>query len=120
MLGAAGAASGYDSTISRQDSKAESTARNTVSAVESCWSEMQDYRKCRTAAVLNAGMGEFAVPIGTRRGQVRVSRATRTTYTVDSWSRSGNHFYFVRKSSGALVRKCTQAGRGLCAHNGRW
>jgi hypothetical protein len=120
LVAAAGAAGGDNSTIVRQDAKAESNARNMVSAVESCWSDMQDYSKCRSAAVLNRGMGQYAVPIGTHRGQVRVSRATRTTFTINSWSRSGNHFYFVRKSNGALVRKCTHPGRGLCAHNWRW
>jgi hypothetical protein len=49
-----------------------------------------------------------------------VSAARRDTYTVDSWSRSGNHFVIVKKSSGAVVRKCTKAWRGLCFHNGRW
>jgi hypothetical protein len=73
-----------------------------------------------SAAELNKGMGEFALPIGRHRGQVRVSAARRDSYTVDSWSRSGNHFLIVKKSSGSLVRKCTTAGRGLCFHNGRW
>lgn len=79
-----------------------------------------DYRQCRSAARLNEGMGQFAVPIGTHRGQVRVSHARRDSFTVDSWSRSGNHFLMVKKSSGRLVRKCTTAGRGGCLHSGRW
>jgi hypothetical protein len=120
LLAAAGSAAGSDGTIKRQDSKAMSNARNMTSAVEACWTEWQDYRRCRSAAVLNAGMGEFAVPIGKGRGQVRVSAARRETYTIDSWSRSGNHFLMVRKRSGVLVRKCTEAGRGGCFHNGRW
>ena len=120
LLAAAGAAGSSNSTITRRDSKAQSNARNMVSAVESCWAEFEDYRRCRSAAELNKGMGEFALPIGRHRGQVRVSAARRDSYTVDSWSRSGNHFLIVKKSSGRLVRKCTTASRGLCFHNGRW
>ena len=120
LLAAAGAAGSSDSTVTRQDSKAKSNARNMTSEVEACWAETEDYRQCRSASVLNRGMGEFAVPIGRRRGQVRVSHARRDSYTIDAWSRSGNHFLVVKKSSGVLVRKCTEAGRGGCFHNGRW
>jgi hypothetical protein len=120
MLAAAGAAGSYDSAITQQDSKAKSNARNMTSQVEACWTEWQDYRRCRSAAVLNKDAGQYALPIGSHRGQVRVSHARRDTYTIDAWSRSGNHFLMVRKSSGALVRKCTAAGRGGCFHNGRW
>jgi hypothetical protein len=119
LLLAAAAASG-SSTTPHRDSDAKSNARNAVSAVEACWTEFMDYRKCRTAAVLNGGMGQYAVPIGRHRGQVRVSHARRDSYTVDAWSLSGNHFLVVRRSNGVLVRKCTKAGRGGCFHNGRW
>lgn len=120
LLGAAGATGSPDSTITRQDSKAKSNARNMVSEVEACFTEFMDYRKCRSASVLNQGMGQYSVPIGRHRGQVRVSAARRDSYTVDSWSRSGNHFLVVKHSSGVLVRKCTKAGVGGCFHNGRW
>jgi hypothetical protein len=120
LLAAAGAGGSTSSAITRQDSNAQSNARNMTSAVEACWAEWEDYRRCRSAAVLNKDAGEFALPIGRRRGQVRVSAARRNSFTIDSWSRSGNHFLVVRHSSGTLVRKCTTAGRGLCHHNGRW
>jgi type IV pilus assembly protein PilA len=120
MLAAAGAAGSYTSTIAQQDSKAKSNARNMTSQVESCWAEWQDYRRCRSAAVLNKDAGQYAVPIGTHRGQVRVSHARRDSYTIDAWSRSGNHFLMVKRPSGAIVRKCTTADRGGCYRNGRW
>jgi hypothetical protein len=120
LLGAAGAAGSSDSTITRQDSKAMSNARNATSAIEACNTEWQDYRQCRDGAMLNEGMGEFALPIGRKRGQVRVSKATRYTFTIDAWSRSGNHFRMSRRESGRLVRSCTTRGRALCPANGRW
>jgi hypothetical protein len=120
MLAAAGAAGSSSSTLSQQDSKAKANARNMTSQVEGCWAEWQDYRRCRSAAVLNRDAGQYALPIGSHRGQVRVTHARRDSYTIDAWSRSGNHFLMVRRSTGALVRKCTAAGRGGCLHNGRW
>jgi hypothetical protein len=120
LLATAGAAGSSDSTIARQDSKAKSNARNMTSQVEACWTDTMDYRNCRSAAVLNRNMGQYALPIGAHRGQVRVSAARRDSYTIDAWSRSGNHFLIVKKSSGVLVRKCSTAGRGGCFHNGRW
>jgi type IV pilus assembly protein PilA len=120
LVAAAGAAGSSGSTIARQDSKAKSNARNMTSQVESCWAEAMDYRDCRSAAVLNRNMGQYALPIGLHRGQVRVSAARRDSYTIDAWSRSGNHFLMIRRTSGMLVRKCSSAGRGGCFHNGRW
>jgi hypothetical protein len=116
----AGSADGARSTVKQQDSKATSNARNLTSAIEACFTETMDYRRCRSAAVLNEGMGEFAVPIGSRPGQARVAKATRYTYTIDSYSRSGNHFLMVRSPSGRLSRTCTRRGRGLCRSSGSW
>ena len=118
--GSAGGADGVRSTITRQDAKATFNARNLTSEIEACFTDTMDYGRCRSAAVLNQGMGEFAVPIGSRPGQALVARATRETYTIDSYSRSGNHFLMVRSSSGLLSRKCTRRGRGLCRNSGRW
>lgn len=121
LLAATGAAGSYDSTITRQDSKAMANARNATSAIETCWAEWQDYRQCRSGVMLKGYMGQFAPPFGSRRGQVRVSKATRFTFTIDAWSRSGNHFLIARKTSdGALVRSCTTRRRALCPANGRW
>lgn len=118
--GSAGGADRHRSTVKQKDARAQSNARNLTSEVEACWTEWQDYRRCRSAAVLNQGMGEFAVPIGPRPGQVRVANATVNTFTVDAHSRSGNHFLIVRTRSPRLVRRCTQRGRGLCPSSGRW
>lgn len=104
----------------QKDKKAIFNARNLTSEVEACWTEFEDYRRCRSAAVLNQGMGRFAVPIGSHPGQVRVAKAGRSTYTIDAHSRSGNRFYVVKTVSGRLLRKCTTRNRGLCPSDGRW
>ena len=122
LAAAASAGGATDSTIKQKDSKAQSNARNMVSEVEACFTDTEDYSKCNSASELNSdgSMMEFDVPYGTGPGRARVSRATKTSYTVDSHSRSGNHFYVVHLSDGLTVRKCTTRGRGLCRHSGRW
>ena len=108
------------SRITRQDSKAQFNARNLTSEVEACWTDTQDYTKCRTERQLSRGMGDFPLPIGRHPGQVRVAKAAKNSYTIDAYSRSGNHFLIVKSSSDRLTRKCTTRGRGLCRSNGRW
>src|SRR4051794_22209505 len=49
-----------------QDSSAKSDARNMVSQIESCYSDTQDYGKCKTAAEL----GNTGLTIGTGTGSV--------------------------------------------------
>src|SRR3954453_915363 len=115
---AAGAPS--TSRATRQDSKAESSARNMVSQVESCYTDTVDYRKCDSRAELNPNAMDLGISIGSGPGQVRVIHAKKNSYTVDAHSRSGNHFYLVRTADGRALRKCTARGDGLCKNNGTW
>src|SRR3954451_24977320 len=117
---ALGATSATAGNITKLDEKAKSNARNLVSAVESCWTERQDYRKCRSAAVLNKGMGRFALPIGTQKGQVQVLHATRNAWVVQAWSKSANKFRIAKSSDGRVFRRCVTAGRGGCPKGGSW
>src|SRR6476646_2818694 len=117
---AVGATSASAGNITQLDQKAKSNARNLVSSVEACWTERQDYRKCRSAKVLNQGMGRFALPIGTHKGQVQVLHATRNAWVVQAWSKSGNKFRIARSSDGRVFRRCVTAGRGGCPKSGSW
>jgi type IV pilus assembly protein PilA len=108
--------------ITRQDSKAQSNARNMVSEVESCFTDTEDYTKCDSEAELTSesmSMG-IGLPYGSGPGQVRVIHAHTNSYTVDAHSRSGNHFYVVRTGDDRALRKCSKRGRGLCKRNGTW
>jgi hypothetical protein len=119
-VGSAGGANGNGSTARDEDETAQFDARNLTSEVEACWAEWEDYRRCRSAAVLNRGMGQLAVPLGRHPGQARVVRATVSTYTLDARSRSGNHFLVMKTRSPRLARRCAKRGRGLCPSSGRW
>jgi type IV pilus assembly protein PilA len=90
-----------------QDASAKSDARNMVSQVESCFSDSQDYSSCQTAAQL----GTTGLNIGTGKGQVNVSNATTSTYTITAYSKSGNTFSMAKQADGTMLRTCsTTAG----------
>src|SRR3954462_4620690 len=70
-----------------EDSEAKSNARNTVSQVESCYSNEQTYANCDTAAKPgNPGLAIGAASAPT----VAITPSGTTGYTVVSTSKSGN------------------------------
>ena len=99
-----------------QDSSAKSDARNLVSQIESCYTDTQDYAKCKTGTELpNTGLD-----IGTNTGQVRVTAAATNTFTIVGRSKSNNEFTITKGSTGALTRTCTNGGSGSCLTTGTW
>jgi type IV pilus assembly protein PilA len=98
-----------------QDSAAKSDARNMVSQLESYYVENDTYST-------GAGAGS-GLPVGTNKGQVTISNADATTYTVDAYSQSGNHFKIIKNSDGTLTRSCTVTGgstKGGCSAGLTW
>ena len=94
-----------------QDASAKSDARNLVSHVESCFADSQDYTLCDTSAEL----GSTGLTYGTTAGQVQVSAATSSSFTVQAQSQSGNVFNIQRSGTGAgYTRDCTTHGDGGC------
>jgi type IV pilus assembly protein PilA len=86
-----------------QDAAAKSDARNMVSQVESCYADTQDYTQCNSSTALpNASTG---LNWGTASGQVSVTGATTSTYTIQAVSKSGNIFQII-KSGGTITRDC--------------
>jgi len=96
-----------------QDASARSDGRNMVSQVESCFTETQDYRQCRTPP-------DTRLPLGSGPGQVEVSEATKGSYTVTAHSQSGGDFAIIKSSNGTIARKCSRAGIAGCASDGTW
>ena len=82
-----------------QDAQAKSNARNMVSQVETCYAEQEDYTKCNTAAQL----GATGLPWGTGKGEVSVTAATTTTYTITALSKSNNSFTATKGSDGVTA-----------------
>jgi type IV pilus assembly protein PilA len=87
-----------------QDSAVKSDLRNSVSQVESCFVETQDYAQC-TNAPSQGGITN-----------VTVSGATTQAYTVSKTSASGNAFSLTHDQASGDTRTCTVAGttKGGC------
>src|SRR5512132_3915997 len=68
-----------------QDASAKSDARNTVTHVESCFTETQDYRLCRTATQL----GSTGLDID---GAIAIASTVGSSYKVTATSKSTNTF----------------------------
>jgi len=99
-----------------QDASAKSDARNMVSQVESCFADTQDYALCDTAAEL----GTTGLTIGTANGEVAITGASATGYTITGNSKSGNDFIITKVNGGAPARTCTAVNVGACPAGGTW
>ena len=95
-----------------QDASAKSDARNTVTHVESCFAETQDYQLCKTAAQL----GTTGLDIG---GAIIISSGAATSYSIVATSKSTNTFTIAKALGAAPTRTCATAGQGGCK-SGSW
>ena len=104
-----------------QDSSAKSDARNLVSQVESCYATEQNYTLCDTQTELEAGegVGSTGLTFGTGDGEVEVTAATATTWTIVGHSRSTNDFTIAKSGTG-IARTCSTGGKGACPTGGTW
>jgi type IV pilus assembly protein PilA len=95
-----------------QDASAKSDARNTVTHVESCFTETQDYQLCKTAAQL----GTTGLDIG---GAIIITSGAATSYSIVATSKSTNTFTIAKALGAAPTRTCATAGQGGCK-SGSW
>jgi type IV pilus assembly protein PilA len=109
-----------------QDASAKSNARNLVSHVESCYADSQNYTQCQTSAQLTqGGTAMTGLPLvdgtpATSSGNVGVSAATATSYTIVAASKSGVNYSIARSATGTVARTCTPTGQGSCPAGGTW
>ena len=97
-----------------QDSSAKSDARNLVSQLESCYTDNNTYSGSGNGgSCLSTNTG---LSLGTAQGQVEVTAATSSTYTIVGHSKSGGDFTISKAASGDVTRTC--AG-GSCS-GGTW
>ena len=99
-----------------QDASAKSVARNTVSHVESCFADNQDYQLCDTVGEL----GTTGLVIGTGAGEVSFGTMGTNTYNVIGHSKSGNTFTITKLNGAGPTRTCTDPGKGACKSDGTW
>jgi type IV pilus assembly protein PilA len=102
-----------------QDASAKSDARNAVSQVESCFTDEQDYTKCKanagSPATTDAGMADAKLP-----STVSVTVPSGYLWQVDATSKSDNVFTIKKDTSGVVTRTCTTTGKGACPSSGTW
>ena len=98
-----------------QDGEAKSNARNTVSQVESCYAQTQDYTACENTTQMGS-TGLTVVFSGTpAAGEVLFDATAADTYVVTAASRSTNTFTITKSSTGTSARTCTATvGNGGC------
>ena len=89
-----------------QDASAKSDARNAVSAMESCYTDTEDFTQCDAAKLSSLG-----TPI---QSSVALSGVAAQTYTVTATSKSGNTFSITKAAAGTFSRDCTTHGQGSC------
>jgi type IV pilus assembly protein PilA len=92
-----------------QDADAKSNARNIYTHVEACGAEQSGYTACTTAAQLD----QQTIPMGSDPGEVEVTNASSSGYTITAYSVTGRTFVMTRSSSG---RTLTVGGTG----SGSW
>jgi type IV pilus assembly protein PilA len=104
-----------DGPAKGHDASAKSDARNLMTLLEACYFDNQTYtgsgsgRSCLT--------GQTDLSLGSRPGQVRVSAASDSGYTLVAKSRTGNTFKIKKDArTGAITRSCTGAGTGCVGH----
>ncbi len=96
-----------------QDSSAKSDVRNAVSAIESCYSDTEDYGGCDSAAELAA----LNTPV---QAGVNINATSTSTFTVLQTSKSGNTFTIAKDINGVYTRSCTTGGTAGCKAGNVW
>jgi type IV pilus assembly protein PilA len=106
-----------------QDASAKSNARNSVSFMESCFSDFQDYQSCNNATALGGSTGVTGLNLvfsgSPASGQTLIYPTATQIYTVTAVAQSGDQFT-IAKNNGAITRTCTPVGTGGCPTNGSW
>lgn len=108
-----GGSEGSSAQLSQQDVAAKSNARSLVTEVEVCFVDQQSYAGCEQPEGTQ-------LSIGAGPGQVEVSEATDTGYTIVAHSESGANFEIVKDESGETTRSCDKPGKGGCPAGGTW
>jgi type IV pilus assembly protein PilA len=95
-----------------EDGSAKSNARNMVSAMESCYTEANQYDPCPDP--------DSGLAVGNGPGEVEVT-AAGGTFTIVAHSQTGNTFTVEKAATLVVTRSCdgTANPRGGCA-GGQW
>ena len=103
-----------------KDASAKSDARNTITKVESCYTDEQDYSNCEAA---DASMSAENIPssVAIKVGaSATVVPGSLYEVTSTSTSSDATQFTIAKRANGSFVRYCDDAGKGGCKGNNSW
>ena len=101
-----------------KDASAKSDVRNSVTKVESCYTDEQNYANCEEA---DPAMAAEQLPVGTDV-VVPSAAVAGALYDVRKQSTSSDATWFTltKLANGTYQRTCDQAGKGGCNSAGAW
>ena len=98
----------------QQDAEAKGAARTLVTGLEACFVDQMTYAGCEEPE------GVPELELGSEPGQVEVTEAGDTTFTIVAHSESGASFTIAKTPAGGLDRTCEPTGEGGCGPDGSW
>ena len=99
-----------------QDTEAKTEARTMQTAMETVYTDEQDYTKGNTVALLKA----VEPAIGSGKSTPGVGTVATDSYQVNSTSKTGNKFTISKDNAGNVVRSCTATSKYGCPSTGSW
>ena len=98
-----------------QDSEAKTAVRTAQTAMETFYTDTQDYSTANTAALVRIE------PSLTNANAFAISGLSENGYTVSVTSQgAGSVVYSIANANGAVTRSCLPVNTGSCPQSGRW
>jgi type IV pilus assembly protein PilA len=98
-----------------QDAAAKSDVRTAQTAMETWYTDHQDYTGVAASDLINIE------PALSNANALKVDSADKTSYTIEVTSK-GNHtnVFKITNTGGTVTRTCTTGGQGGCPSGGTW
>jgi type IV pilus assembly protein PilA len=105
-----------------QDTEAKSEARTMQTAMETVYTDEQDYTKGGPVGAVGAGhaLKKIEPAIGSGKSKPTVDAVAVESYTVTSESKTGNKFTIAKDANGNVTRTCDTDGEKGCPSSGNW
>jgi type IV pilus assembly protein PilA len=101
-----------------QDTEAKTEARTAQTAMETLYTDEQDYTTGKTAGTLSNI--EPALGASQNKSTLTVNAASKDAYNLTVTSQTGNAFTIDKASDGTVTRSCTAKGKFGCPQSGSW
>ena len=98
-----------------QDTEAKTEARTMQTAMETYYTDEQDYTNADLAAIQ-----AIEPAIGSGKSTPTVPTHAADNYVVQSVSKTGNTFKITKANTGAVTRTCTTTSKFGCPSTGSW